>query len=130
MIDNKWKRTEAKKRADKRYQRSLKGKQVKREYQQKLERKVASRLSMRKHFLMKLYSLTVFEYDLLLANQNGCCAICKKAIESKQLSVDHDHVTGKVRGLLCNNCNLGLGNFKDDEKFLLNAVQYLIQSKV
>lgn len=67
--------------------------------------------------------------------QNFKCKICKKECDRyKNLSIDHDHKccpeNGKscglcVRGLLCSNCNHGLGNFKDDPKLLLNAIEYL-----
>lgn len=54
--------------------------------------------------------------------KNNTCAICSKKVK---LNVDHDHVTGKVRGLLCQNCNLGLGRFMDNPNLLEKAVQYL-----
>ena len=69
------------------------------------------------------YGLTVEEYEIMLLNQNDSCAICGWFAET--LAVDHDHETGKVRGLLCNNCNNGLGRFKDDTKSLKNAILYL-----
>lgn len=61
--------------------------------------------------------------DMLLA-QNGCCAICKKR-SSSVLCVDHCHTTGKIRGLLCKQCNVGLGAFKDNTLALAAAVHYL-----
>jgi hypothetical protein len=63
----------------------------------------------------------------MLQQQNGLCAICKKTETGKtsNLCVDHCHKTGKVRGLLCNNCNKGLGLFKDNPEVLLNASAYL-----
>ena len=60
--------------------------------------------------------------------QNGCCAICKGEEPSDfkgRLSIDHDHSSGKIRGLLCMKCNSGLGMFNDDEDILLNAIKYL-----
>lgn len=72
------------------------------------------------------------EYNELLAKQGGKCAICGceeyivgRGGEVKPLAVDHDHNTGKVRGLLCQNCNVGLGYFWDNPTWLLNAVRYL-----
>ena len=56
-------------------------------------------------------------------NQNGLCGICEKYFE--KLHVDHCHTTNKIRGLLCNHCNLALGKFKDDIKRLSNAINYL-----
>ena len=61
-------------------------------------------------------------YYLMLEDQNGVCAICKEKSD-KNLHVDH--VTGSVRGLLCKNCNHGLGNFRNNKEFLQNAIEYL-----
>jgi len=63
----------------------------------------------------------------LLEEQNNSCAICGINAEelSKKLSVDHNHETNQVRGLLCNSCNLGLGQFKDSVVFLSYAIEYL-----
>jgi len=63
-------------------------------------------------------------YETLKKAQKGLCAICKQTPKTV-LAVDHCHLTGKVRGLLCHQCNLGLGNFKDDEVKLQNAINYL-----
>lgn len=66
------------------------------------------------------YGLTEDEYDLLLAAQGGVCAICgrfetvKRGSNVSRLSVDHDHATGQVRGLLCQSCNVICGMFRDD----------------
>jgi len=78
---------------------------------------------------LRRYGLTIELYDSLLAKQGGGCAICgrKESGDSKRrrLFVDHDHATGKVRGLLCASCNYGLGNFKDDIRIVENALAYL-----
>jgi len=74
------------------------------------------------------YGLTDEQFNILLEKQNNSCAICKTPfIEDikKRGSVDHDHETGKVRGLLCVTCNLGLGAFRDDPMLLESAVGYL-----
>ena len=60
--------------------------------------------------LKKLYGLTAERYATLLAAQGGGCAICGKAPNGRTLAVDHDHVTGAIRGLLCSGCNLGMGH--------------------
>lgn len=73
----------------------------------------------------KAYGLTPAELAELL-RQNNVCAICKTAgWTRKGPQVDHDHETGRVRGILCSNCNQGLGRFKDDPSLLLSAVEYL-----
>jgi hypothetical protein len=63
----------------------------------------------------------------LLKEQNNSCAICGINGEElkRKLSVDHNHETNQVRGLLCNSCNLGLGQFKDSVVFLSYAIEYL-----
>ena len=59
--------------------------------------------------------------------QNYCCAICKTHSDllPRNLAVDHCHTTGKVRGLLCTNCNIGLGMLKDSSEILNLAIKYL-----
>ena len=79
------------------------------------------------------YGITLEQYNNLLNEQNGVCAICglpetsfdKRTKKVRLLSVDHNHQLQKVRGLLCNNCNNGLGRFLDDEQNLLKAIKYL-----
>jgi Recombination endonuclease VII len=80
--------------------------------------------------LRRRYGLSLQDYDDLLARQNGGCGICrrkpkKKGKRKRRLCVDHDHRTRKIRGLLCINCNTGLGCFGDSPKFLRMAADYL-----
>ena len=75
---------------------------------------------------MRKYGITPQEYDALLEKQEGKCAICKETCAVYgRLCVDHDHTTGKIRGLLCNHCNTGLGKFKDKVELLDVAIEYL-----
>lgn len=75
------------------------------------------------------YGIGVEQYNQMFVNQNGVCAICKNTQQSGQnLSVDHNHGTGEIRGLLCRSCNAGLGHFYDDISKLLKAVEYLNNS--
>jgi hypothetical protein len=75
----------------------------------------------------RITRLSRYEYVNLLASQSYQCAICQTpAMKFEQLlSVDHHHATGQVRGLLCNHCNIGLGNFKEDVSYLEAAIEYL-----
>jgi hypothetical protein len=74
----------------------------------------------------KLYGITPQEFIELLKKQNGVCAICFKSCTAKKsLGVDHNHQTGKIRGLLCHNCNIGIGNLKDDIFLLQRAIEYI-----
>lgn len=75
--------------------------------------------------LRNRYAITVERYNEIFEEQKGVCKICGTPPNGKDLVVDHDHMTGKVRGLLCFSCNFGLGEFKDDEIRLLSAVDYL-----
>jgi len=71
-------------------------------------------------------------FSELLLKQNNVCAICSNPETSKRyrsLSVDHDHSTGKIRGLLCSNCNRALGLLKDDILVLKKAIDYLNENK-
>lgn len=76
------------------------------------------------------YGLTKEQYLNLLENQNYKCKICKNTeLYYDKLIVDHDHNTGKVRGLLCSGCNKGLGLFKDNPEFLVRAADYIRSTK-
>lgn len=76
--------------------------------------------------LLARYGLTPEDYLLRLAAQGGCCAICHKIPRADRcLAIDHDHVTGAVRGLLCERCNNGMGALGDTPEGLLRALAYL-----
>ena len=70
------------------------------------------------------YGLTAEEYDALVLASGGLCAICHEAM-GDDICVDHCHDSGAVRGLLCRNCNFGLGHFRDDPARLTAALAYL-----
>jgi len=78
----------------------------------------------RESHLLNKYNLTTDDYNKLLLNQNKVCAICNKE-SYRNLCVDHDHKTGKIRALLCDLCNTGLGKFKDNTELLEKAILYL-----
>jgi len=84
---------------------------------------------VRRAKLKRVYGLTVEQYDALLASQDGRCAICKRmSPDGRRLHVDHDHQTRRVRGLLCHDCNRGLGIFKDSADLLAAALDYIRKS--
>lgn len=91
----------------------------------------AGKPNRRNHALQYNYGINEAQYELMLKAQNDVCAICKQpetAIKQgniKKLAVDHCHKTRKIRGLLCNKCNTGLGGFKDNLELLEKAAQYL-----
>lgn len=86
---------------------------------------------VKKKHLMKTYGITLDEYKAMFDKQKGRCWICQvRDVDlTNSLGVDHDHKTGVVRGLLCGNCNRGLGFFKDDEALLSRANEYLKMSR-
>lgn len=76
--------------------------------------------------VMNTYGLEKGEYAQLYLFQGGKCALCRRATgASRKLSVDHDHATGLVRGLLCRPCNTMLGHARDSTKFFLRCIWYL-----
>ena len=100
-------------------------------YKKKLENNPGLRAKQREWNLKRDYGITVEEYDAVHKKQNGLCAICKKESNHKsgKLFVDHNHVTGNIRGLLCNPCNLLLGHSNDDISILKEAIKYLNKYK-
>ncbi len=95
----------------------------KRENAQKYRRK-----DIKKHNLknrVKRYGMNIEDYNEMRNKQNGCCAICKSQIVLETSRIDHDHRTGKVRGLLCVSCNTGIGLLKDSPQIMKNAISYL-----
>ena len=76
--------------------------------------------------LKKHYGISLEDYDRLFLGQGKKCAICKSArANGKGWHVDHDHETGRIRGILCHFCNLGIGHFKDDVASIDRAISYL-----
>jgi hypothetical protein len=85
--------------------------------------------------LKRAYGITLKQYNELLSSQDYKCAICytesnrKYRGKIKAFAVDHCHTTGKIRGLLCNDCNTGIGLLKDNVIFLESAINYLNKSR-
>lgn len=76
--------------------------------------------------LKRLYGININTYLEMLKDQGDVCKICKQECKTKySLSVDHDHKSGKVRGLLCNRCNRAIGMFEDNPNLLRLAAQYI-----
>lgn len=73
----------------------------------------------------RLYGITLDAYNELFKKQKGLCALCGKSPFKENMCVDHDHETGKVRGLLHKKCNTALGLLNDDPKLVYRAVLYL-----
>ena len=80
------------------------------------------------HYNLRRYGLDEYDYEAMLKRQGGACAICGTADPGagrEHFSVDHDHRTGRVRGLLCNSCNKGLGSLGDTADAVARALAYL-----
>lgn len=77
--------------------------------------------------LVKKFGITNSDYQIMLSSQLGNCAICGMHTQegSQILSVDHDHKTNKVRGLLCKSCNQGIGFLRDDIYIMQKAIEYI-----
>ena len=82
--------------------------------------------SRRRH-LQTSYGITLEQYEDMLEKQNSVCLICTLPSGTRRLHVDHNHDTGKVRGLLCHHCNTALGLLRDDPALLAKAATYLLE---
>ena len=85
--------------------------------------RIKNRLAIRVRAVLGRYNLTLEEYQNTFSSQEEKCAIC--GIKDFSPKIDHDHKTGKVRGILCFNCNCALGAFKDNISTLERAIEYL-----
>jgi hypothetical protein len=92
-----------------------------------VRRRARCRACYRNAAVARIYGLTLEQYDELFQAQEGCCAICRHQFtgEDRDTHVDHCHSTGRVRGLLCPDCNRGIGLFKDDIALLQRALEYV-----
>ena len=82
----------------------------------------------RKHDLKRYYGMTLEDWEALFNSQGRCCAVCRSSHSGRktgQWCTDHDHVSEKVRGILCNGCNAALGHTKDDPLRLRLLAEYV-----
>ncbi len=77
---------------------------------------------------IRMYGIDVEDYERMLEEQNGGCYICGDKPSKRALDIDHDHKTGKVRGLLCSNHNRALGLLGDDLLLLTKSIEYLVKA--
>ena len=79
------------------------------------------------YILAKKYGLTEEEYLQMFIDRNHQCDVCGMKAKGKKLAVDHNHITGQVRGLLCQICNTGIGSLRTDESLdiIKKAIEYL-----
>lgn len=100
------------------------------EHQLERQRTPEYKENARTRDLKRSFDLTPEQYQEMSEAQNGVCAICKRPDRKKALAVDHNHETGKVRGLLCNPCNRALGLFQDSADVLTTAADYLKENSI
>jgi hypothetical protein len=106
------------------------------EYREKAKRAVAdywaSNPEKRFATRIKKYGIVPSDFYAMLERQNGGCAICGKehsgCAKQERLHIDHCHSTGRVRGLLCTNCNLAIGKLRDSPRLLRKAAEYIEDS--
>lgn len=103
-----------------------KSKAIYKKYSQSEKGKTKNRRFAKKKRLLS-YGITEEILENIKRKQNGRCAICGKIINefTKDFAIDHNHKTGEVRGLLCMNCNIGLGAFRDNKTIMRKAIDYL-----
>lgn len=111
-----------------REQSSEASRRIKADPDRRLAREEYLRVYRRRTHLARFYGMTEQEYDAMLLQQGGCCAVCSR-VPADRLAVDHDHITGAIRGLLCTQCNTLLGMANDDVDRLMAAAAYLLASR-
>lgn len=83
------------------------------------------RRTQRRSMLKRRYGLTEEQFDQILTRQASVCPICATALDDRNAVVDHDHTTGRVRGVLCQRCNRTIGLLRDDPALIRKAAAYL-----
>ncbi len=95
------------------------------QYQKKYNERYENKIRAQDLRLKRKFNISLEEADVILILQHHKCPICKKSLMETLRSVDHNHKSGKVRGILCRLCNVGLGSFMDNPQLLENAAKYL-----
>ena len=101
-----------------------KGRKTKNKISSKYKKTKKGKFAKWKYDLKRYYGLSVEEYNKILESQNSSCMICGGS-GVRRMAVDHNHKTGKIRGLLCNKCNLLIGYAKDNPLILVKTIKYL-----
>lgn len=110
--------------ATKRWQRENRERHLESQRKRRVQNRERLQRESRERHLKKQYGITADGFELLVMAQFGLCAICLKEVGS-ELHVDHDHATGRIRGLLCGNCNRAVGQLKDRPSLARSAARYL-----
>lgn len=116
---------------EKEYRESACGSLIRKAYSKSYSAKPEVKERTRAHWFRTEYGITLEQYKEMYFRQNGNCLICGEHFEERgdnkltTLHIDHDHESGQVRGLLCHNCNSGIGYLKEDVSLLQKAMNYL-----
>lgn len=109
---------------DKRYERYKKNAKADRQRVREFHKKNPNKT--KEYNLRSKFGIEIEQFNTMLNNQHGKCQLCNLDITGKGLAVvDHDHVTGKIRDLLCSSCNTALGHFKENSVTMRNAADYV-----
>ena len=106
------------------YMREYRGREYAKEKRKKYQNDPKNKLRQRDRQLRRNFGISLEDFNQMVEEQENACAICGK-ISDKTLHIDHSHATGRVRALLCTQCNSGLGFFFEDTDTLLKAIEYL-----
>jgi hypothetical protein len=97
-----------------------------REYQAEYRSRPENKRKMRDLYYRRTFGITADDFDRMLAEQSGACAICGERPEVEaRMHVDHEHATGRIRGILCSRCNHAIGLLREDVALFERAVRYL-----
>lgn len=137
--------TEAQVRASQKYAQSQKGREVQKKIRESDQNKQLKKEwrskgghaaeyernkdKYRDTYMKRVYGISLEEYNVMLAEQQGVCKVCSRPPALKALAIDHCHTTGKVRGVLCHYCNTALGSVNDSVETLMKLINYLEQQK-
>jgi hypothetical protein len=120
-----------------RYSRSKDGlysycKDCRKERRRKYDATPEAKRKARERAVLRRYGLNPYEYRKLLSRSDGRCEICREALpeDTKFIHVDHDHVSGAIRGILCRGCNSGIGHFRENSAYLYAAIDYLRKHRI
>ncbi len=125
LDDNREKRKKAQSNWYLKYRTIITENKKKREKENPEKTKIQRRKHYRKYILKKRYGITEDIFNQMVLKQQGKCAICDKDFKNSFPVVDHNHNTGKIRGILCHRCNLHLGYYEKDKTFHNKANKYL-----
>ena len=117
--------TAAQRAANARYEKTEKGREARKKVQQKYYKKNAEVIHLKR--MKRVYGLEQGEYEQLIEDHDNACALCGKPQEdlARRLLVDHDHDTGRVRGLLCTPCNSATAQLGDNYEGIAKALDYM-----